>query len=177
MLRLLLALFLIIFTTPAFAQTATLKTIEVPKALVWVTTAGTPVMPATTPAMYFDAVGFWWMVTPPVNAASPDVTGAFAYKLYESAGCLGRALLVMDPRVHPGAFITARQVIAPGGGQFYSYMESAPMVVGATVTYVLVGGVCQPCTPVTGGPMWDFATLVSLTPPTLPAGPYHVEYR
>lgn len=183
MLRTLFALFALACTIPTVAQTTTQTTvtITVPKAIVWVAPDGTGVAPylGGGTSYFFDANGFIWRLfdvagTAPYAAPYNHGDGAGAW-WYETTTCTGPAYLVSD------VWVNAKEAveIVEATGVVYAARTLAATSVATTLRAKLLGGVCTAVTLVVPGTFVAYSTtnVVLLTPPTLPGGPYHMEYR
>lgn len=172
MIRRLMVLFACAFATGVQATPVTV-TIDVPQ-LSWVTPSAmvvTPLAAYNGNVTYLAGDGVLWAMWPAL--AQPYVDGFqpgpndFSY---ESADCTSAPLLVST--IHaPGMAIVSK----PGFGPLFYAIGTD---VSASVTIRAHGnglGCYSDTPPPAGTPVW---TLVGpLTPPTLPAGPYHIELR
>ncbi|SRR6266571_6073325 len=157
------------FTARATPQTFSF-TIDVPspgKAVVWVDPTGTVVAPGSvTNSLYFDANGFMWRLSNPGSATPVANTGpgpGGASLLYESSNCTGRALIMGG-----GSSSMTEVIQIYDGGLFFVGTQT----ITSTSNSYWLDGRCWAST-ATG----IFFVAQQVYPPTLPAGPYHLEYR
>jgi hypothetical protein len=179
--RTLFALLTLAFVAPAAAQTTTQTTvtITVPKAVVWAAPNGTGVAPYFNggPHFYFDASGNAWRLNDP-QSSGPTASGYYgpaapAALWYTSANCSGTAYLVFDAAVASNMVVEA---------EANWYVRSATLAsFSGTLNSKWFGGVCTAVSPLTipgqfiGFNVGDLTAVGS--PPTLPTGPYRMEYR
>lgn len=181
MLRTLLALFAFAFAahTPAQTTTQTIVTITVPKAVVWAASGGVGVAPYFNggPHFYFDTAGNAWRLNDP-QTSTPTASGyhgptAPAAVWYTSANCSGTAYLVYDSTIASNMVVEA---------EADWYVRSATLVsFSGTLNSKWFGSVCAPTSPLVIPGQFIGFNVTDLTavgaPPTLPTGPYRMEYR
>ena len=167
------ALFALLILAVAFdgaAQTTTSATISIPKAIVWVNPLGVAVAPYVGggTSYYFDATGAWWVLadpwgTPAAVGLYDDGGGTAIW--YTTTNCTGAAYVVVDSDPY----------------RVLGYTDGVRRIRGtATAANVTTGsrwisGACQAFTSTL--PLAAASACITVAQPTLPAGPYHLEYR
>lgn len=150
-------------------------TIDTPAVLVWVDSGGNIIAPyATMPSgsgvLYLDsATGLVWGLTN-FRSTTPSLvaSGGTAGQYYATTNCTGPVYLTLPPWDLQGTVYT----LSNGNGLLYAGGSSAAVNIQSQWRY----GVC-----VADGnppaPYGIYAATGPLTPPTPPAGPYHLEAR
>jgi len=149
-------------------------TIDTPPVAVWVDSAGTTIAPffATLVSMlYVDpSTGFVWTIQN-VRSTTPSLIGYIGGRpdgdlglLYSTTNCTGTAYL-------NASFWTIPHTVFASASDGQLYADGAPA--SATIHSRSVSGTCYVET--VPGPV--YLAIGPLTPPTLPAGPWHLEIR
>jgi hypothetical protein len=158
--------------------TQTTITITIPKAVVWVALDGTPIAPYLSggPAFFFDVSGQVWRLND-LSSSTPTASGYYgpwspSALWFESVNCSGTPYLIFD------AYIASNMVVEAESG-WYTRNVTLTSFSGTLNSHVL-GGICSASSVSVPGQFVGFR-LVDMqnagTPPTLPLGPYRMEYR